>query len=57
VCPQCYNVADACGVTGWPIAVGERIETGTAVKVKASRDDYNTYVARYGTCPMTGSAR
>jgi hypothetical protein len=54
-CSQCWHVADSCAVTGWPISVGDKVETKGTFKVKASRADFNTYVQQYGACPVSGT--
>jgi len=44
-------------VTGYPIPAGEKVESKGALRVRAARDDFNVFVAKYGVCPATGSTQ
>ena len=56
-CDKCGNLSAACAVTGYPIPAGEKVESKGAFKIRAARDDFNTYVSKYGVCPVTGSTQ
>lgn len=56
-CEKCGNQSDACAVTGYPIAAGEKVESKGTFKIRAARDDFNTYVGKYGRCPVTGTTQ
>lgn len=56
-CSHCGASREPCAVTGWPVPPAERVEPRAAVPLVAARDDYNAWVAHFGTCPVTGEPR
>jgi hypothetical protein len=54
-CHACKHQWEACMASGYPILSGERVVNGSgAGAVVAKRDDWNAWVNKFGTCPVTG---
>lgn len=58
-CPSCKHRWEPCCVSGYPVLPAQRIEVqpGTAQQASvANREDWNAWVGKTGTDPLTGAA-
>lgn len=56
-CHSCKASSEACAVTGYPIPAGERVASKGDATVAARKEDWNTYVGRFQTCPINGTVQ
>merc|ERR1719160_1052914 len=49
-CPKCNHKHEPCAVTGYPVVKRNRVECSNC-QVTANRDDWNTYLRFFKTCP------
>jgi len=49
-CQHCNSCYDPCIITGFPVLRPDRVEC-TGCHVAANRDDWNTYLMQFKTCP------
>jgi intraflagellar transport protein 172 len=49
-CPKCGHKHEPCAVTGYPVVKRNRVECSSC-GVSANRDDWNTYLRFFKTCP------
>lgn len=49
-CPQCKQTHEPCCVSGFPVVKRSRVEC-TNCKVAANRDDWNTWLQTFKSCP------
>ncbi|GMH45662.1 hypothetical protein BSKO_13619 [Bryopsis sp. KO-2023] len=57
VCQNCKVAWEACAVTGYPIRQGKKVTSQGDSGVVASIDDWNAWVAKFQTCPVTETAQ
>jgi intraflagellar transport protein 172 len=52
-CHSCKHKYEPCAVTGYPVLRDQRVNCKTC-GASANRDDWNTWIAAYKTCPWCG---